>query len=95
MLFKEVLGQQKSKQLLLQMVREERVPHAQLFLGSHGSGNLAMALALAQFVGCTDKQADDSCGICPSCEARKVCASRFAFRISCGYNTFSESEANK
>lgn len=67
MLFKEVLGQQKSKQLLLQMVREERVPHAQLFLGSHGSGNLAMALALAQFVGCTDKQADDSCGICPSC----------------------------
>ena len=67
MLFKEVLGQQKSKQLLMQMVREERVPHAQLFLGSHGSGNLALALAFAQFVGCTDKQVADSCGYCSSC----------------------------
>ena len=67
MLFKEVLGQTKSKQLLLQMVREERVPHAQLFLGTHGSGNLAMALAFAQFVGCTDKKENDSCGFCTSC----------------------------
>ena len=67
MLFKEILGQQKSKQLLMQMVREERVPHAQLFLGSHGNGNLAMALAFAQFVGCTNKLVEDSCGACPSC----------------------------
>jgi DNA polymerase-3 subunit delta' len=67
MLFKQLFGQQKSKALLIQMVREVRVPHAQLFLGSQGSGNLALALAFAQFVACTSKQEDDSCGVCSSC----------------------------
>ena len=67
MLFNQLQGQQKSKQLLMQMVREERVPHAQLFLGSHGSGNLALALGFAQFISCTNKQQDDSCGKCLSC----------------------------
>ena len=67
MLFKEVLGQEKTKKLLVHSVREGRVPHAQLFLGSRGSGNLALALAFAQYVACTNKQGDDSCGECASC----------------------------
>jgi DNA polymerase-3 subunit delta' len=69
--FKELLGQEKVKELLLQSVREERVPHAQLFLGSKGSSNLALALAFAQYVGCTNKQEEDSCGVCPSCVKHK------------------------
>ncbi len=44
-----------------------RIPHAQLFYGPEGSGNLAIALAYAQFLNCRDRQADDSCGRCPSC----------------------------
>jgi len=71
MLFKELLGQEKVKELLLLSVREERVPHAQLFLGSKGSSNLALALAFAQYVGCTNKQEEDSCGLCPSCVKHK------------------------
>jgi len=71
MLFKELLGQEKVKELLLQSVREERVPHAQLFLGSKGSSNLALALAFAQYVGCTNTQEEDSCGECPSCVKHK------------------------
>lgn len=67
MLFKEVLGQEKLKELLMHSVREGRVPHAQLFLGSKGSANLALALAFAQYVACNNKQQDDSCGKCPSC----------------------------
>ena len=67
MLFKEVLGQEKTKKFLVHSVREGRVPHAQLFLGSRGSGNLALALAFAQYVACTNKQGDDSCGECASC----------------------------
>ena len=67
MLFKEVLGQEKTKKLLVHSVREGRVPHAQLFLGPMGSGNLALALAFAQYVACTNKQGDDSCGECASC----------------------------
>ena len=67
MLFKEVLGQEKLKELLLHSVREGRMPHAQLFLGPKGSANLALALAFAQYVGCLNKQQDDACGTCPSC----------------------------
>ena len=67
MLFKEVLGQEKLKELLLHSVREGRMHHAQLFLGPKGSANLALALAFAQYVGCVSKQQDDACGTCPSC----------------------------
>lgn len=67
MLFKELLGQNKLKELLMQLVREERVPHAQLFLGSKGSANLGIALAFAQYIACTNKLEGDSCGTCPSC----------------------------
>lgn len=35
--------------------------------GAPGSGNLAMALALAQYVHCPHRSGGDSCGVCPSC----------------------------
>ncbi len=52
------------------MVKSDRMPHAQLFLGAAGSGKLTLALAFAQYALCEDKQANDSCGECNSC--RKV-----------------------
>jgi DNA polymerase-3 subunit delta' len=67
MQFKEVVGQQAVKQRLLNTVNENRVSHAQLFLGPEGSGSLALAVAYAQYLSCEDKQADDSCGVCSSC----------------------------
>ena len=39
-----------------------------MLAGPEGSGNLALALAYAQYVSCTNKQAEDSCGTCPSCK---------------------------
>jgi len=67
MLFKEIIGQSEVKASLIQTVQESRISHAQLFYGDEGSGNLALALAYAQFICCTDKQVDDSCGVCSSC----------------------------
>ncbi len=67
MLFSEVIGQQKIKEQLIRSVQQNRVSHAQLFLGPEGCGNLAMALAFAQYLNCEDKQENDSCGRCPSC----------------------------
>ena len=67
MYFKEVLGQEKLKKLLMQSICEDAVPHAQLFLGPKGSANLALALAFAQYVSCKNKQQDDACGTCTSC----------------------------
>lgn len=67
MFFSEVIGQDFVKRSLIKSVKNNRVSHAQLFLGPEGSGNLAMAIAFAQYISCEDKQEDDSCGECPSC----------------------------
>jgi DNA polymerase-3 subunit delta' len=68
MFFKEIIGQNAVKQRLIQSVREERVSHAQLFAGPPGTGKLALAIAYAQYVACTNRQENDSCGECPSCK---------------------------
>jgi len=67
MQFKNIIGQQATKQRLITSVTENRVSHAQLFLGPEGSGSLALAVAYAQYLSCEDKQPDDSCGVCSSC----------------------------
>ena len=67
MLFQEVIGQNAIKEQLIQSVFENRVSHAQLFLGPEGSGSFALALAYAQFISCTEKTESDSCGNCASC----------------------------
>lgn len=67
MKFAEVLGNESLKATLAQGVRTGRMPHAQLFVSREGGGNLPMALAYAQFVFCTDKKENDSCGVCDSC----------------------------
>lgn len=67
MLFQEIIGQEEIKQQLIQTVIENRVSHAQLFLGPEGSGSFALALAYAQFISCTEKTPNDSCGTCSSC----------------------------
>ncbi|MBP7807962.1 MAG: DNA polymerase III subunit delta' [Bacteroidia bacterium] len=67
MFLKDIVGQQEVKERLLKMVNDNRLPHALLFTGVDGSGNLLTAVAFAQYLFCTNKQANDSCGACPSC----------------------------
>lgn len=67
MKFADVIGQQQVKTQLLKTVKNSRVSHAQLFLGQEGIGKLALAIAYAQYINCTNKQENDSCGECPSC----------------------------
>jgi DNA polymerase-3 subunit delta' len=50
MQFSEVIGQEEAKQRLLQLVDEQRIPHAILFCGPEGSGKLALALAFASYL---------------------------------------------
>ncbi len=68
MLFKDIIGQEEIKQKLIQTVKEERISHAQLFLGPEGSGNLALAIAYAQYISCENRGEHDSCGTCASCK---------------------------
>ncbi len=67
MRFSDIPGQQLIKERLRKTVHEHRISHAQLFFGPRGSGKLAMALAYAQYINCSNRTAEDSCGVCPSC----------------------------
>ena len=68
MLFSQIIGHEDIKKKLIQSVKENRVAHAQLFLGPEGTGKLALAIAYAQYINCTNKKENDSCGECPSCK---------------------------
>ena len=67
MQFNQIIGQHFIKQKLIAMANTGRISHTQLFLGSEGSGNLALALAYAQYVNCLNPNTEDSCGTCSSC----------------------------
>ena len=67
MLFKDIPGQELVKERLIRNVKDGRISHAQIFYGPEGSGKLALALAYAQYICCTARDENDSCGTCPSC----------------------------
>lgn len=67
MLFTKIVGQEEIKKRLIQTVKDNRVSHAQLFLGKNGVGKLALAIAYAQYINCKERSDTDSCGKCPSC----------------------------
>ena len=56
--FADVIGQEEAKARLRQMVEEDRVPHALLFCGPQGCGKMAMAMAFASYLLCTDHHDD-------------------------------------
>ncbi len=68
MQFKDIVGQKDAKERLLHSYKEGRLAHAIMLLGPEGSGNLAMALAFAQYISCPNKSHEDSCGACVSCK---------------------------
>lgn len=70
MLFSKVLGQEHIKNHLIQSANNNRVPHAQLFVGSEGSGTLLMAIAYAQYLLCRKNNGE-------TLELNEVCASKF------------------
>ena len=67
MLFRDIIGQEQTKEQLRRSVREGRIPHAQLFAGISGIGKLQLALAYAQYLNCPNRSDEDSCGTCPTC----------------------------
>lgn len=67
MLFREIIGQQEVKSRLRNMVAEDRVPHALMLFGPPGTGKRSLAVAMAQYLACANRQEHDSCGVCPSC----------------------------
>jgi DNA polymerase-3 subunit delta' len=67
MLYKNIIGQNETKTRLQKMVLDKRVPHALMFTGKEGTGNLPAALAFIQHLYCENKLVDDACDVCNSC----------------------------
>jgi DNA polymerase-3 subunit delta' len=67
MLFENVIGQSDIKTQLTDMVQQNRLSHALLFLGKEGSGALPTALAFAQYIACENSGATNACGSCAAC----------------------------
>ena len=53
----EIIGHKHLKTHFIQSIDAGRIPHAQLFVGSEGSGTLPMAIAYAQYLLCKDNEA--------------------------------------
>ena len=68
MLFEQIIGQKEIKDKLFQSVQAGIVPHARLFSGKEGTGALALALAYARYLHCTNRSEEDACNTCPSCQ---------------------------
>ncbi len=62
MQFSDVLGQKHIKNHLTTSVDAGRIAHAQLFVGSEGSGTLPMALAYAQYLLCGNTNSENTGG---------------------------------
>ncbi len=66
MSWQRVIGQARVKQILFAALRNNRLPHAYLFVGNDGVGKDAVALELARVLHC-EKGGEEACDICPSC----------------------------
>jgi DNA polymerase III subunit delta' len=66
MTWQRVIGQERVKEILLSALRNNRLPHAYLFVGNDGVGKDATALELARVLHC-EKGREEACAICPSC----------------------------
>lgn len=67
MQFSQVYGQTLLKESLKKMAEGKQIPHAMIWLGEEGTGNLPMALAFATYLHCASPVDGDSCGRCDSC----------------------------
>lgn len=67
MQFKDIIVNEKAVKHLLAEVKNDRIGHAQMFVGPEGSGKIPLAIAFSQFILCDNPQKNDACGECPHC----------------------------
>lgn len=67
MSYSDVVGQSKVKERLSEMVSSGRIPHALLFSGKEGVGQLPAAISFVEHLFCKNPSNGNPCGQCPSC----------------------------
>lgn len=61
MQYKDIIGLDAIKEYLTRTVQSGKLPHAQLFVGSEGSGTLPLAIAYAQQILCNSSKNKEAC----------------------------------
>src|SRR5690349_6496843 len=67
--FADVVGQEHVVRTLRNAIEQGRVHHANLFVGSRGTGKTSMAKILAACLNCENGPTTEPCGRCESCVA--------------------------
>ncbi|WP_428743579.1 ATP-binding protein [Tenacibaculum sp.] len=80
MIFDDIIGQEHIKKHLQQSAENNRIPHAQLFVGKEGCGTLAMAIAYAQHLLCNFSDNAEACNI--KCNKLQHPDLHFAFPVT-------------
>lgn len=65
--FDEVIGQEHITETLKNQVKNGRLSHAYLFIGTRGTGKTTCARILARAVNCEHPENGNPCGKCPAC----------------------------
>lgn len=65
--FKDIPGQQDTKEFLRHLAGKDQVPHAMLFSGEAGRGTLPLVRAFVSLLFCNKPQGGESCGKCINC----------------------------
>ena len=66
-----IIGQEPLKKQLTELVQQNRLSHALLFIGKEGAGALPVATAFAQYLVCERYMSTslaEPCGSCPACK---------------------------
>ena len=84
MTFDQIIGQEHIKKHLQQSAENNRIPHAQLFIGKEGSGTLSMAIAYAQYLLCNSSTNAEACNI--KCNKLQHPDLHFAFPVTTNDN---------
>jgi len=76
MSFKDIIGQQEAKEVLLRSIKENRVFSSYIFWGKEGIGKKFTALEFAKTINCLNCSDDlEACESCPSClKINKLCS---------------------
>jgi DNA polymerase-3 subunit delta' len=70
MTFKDLIGQENVKNLLIESIQTGRVGHAYMFCGPEGIGRKTMAKCFAEVLTC-NKDGTEICGLCEACVLNK------------------------
>lgn len=70
MTFRDLIGQEQVKQLLIESIQTQRIGHAYMFCGPEGIGRRTMARCFAEAISCSS-QSIEPCGMCSACTLNK------------------------